>query len=70
MVGRRGKKKSLLAIGHKILRDSYIIIKHKVPFEELGANYLIERKKKNKVEYLKRQLKELGYELEFKQKAA
>lgn len=70
MVGRRGKKKALLAIGHKILCASYHIIKDKVPYQELGANYLIERKKKNKIDYLKRQLKELGYNVEKIEKAA
>ena len=70
MVGRRGKKKALLAIGHKILCASYYIIKDKVPYQELGANYLLERKKKNKIDYLKRQLKELGYNVEKIEKAA
>jgi len=70
MVGRRGKKRALLAIGHKILVDSYHIIKNKVPYQELGANYLLERKKKNKIDYLKRQLKELGYNVEKIEKAA
>jgi transposase len=70
MVGRRGKKKALLAIGHKILCASYYIIKDKVPYQELGANYLLERKKNNKIDYLKRQLKELGYNVEKIEKAA
>lgn len=70
MVGRRGKKRALLAIGHKILVASYHIIKDQVPYHELGANYLLERKKKNRIDYLKRQLKELGYDLENIEKAA
>jgi transposase len=70
MVGRRGKKRALLAIGHKILVASYHIIKDQVPYHELGANYLLERKKKNRIDYLKRQLKELGYNLDKIEKAA
>ena len=70
MVGRRGKKKALLAIGHKILVASYHIIKDQVPYHELGANYLLERRKNNRIDYLKRQLKELGYDLENIEKAA
>jgi transposase len=70
MIGRRGKKRALLAIGHKILVASYHIIKDQVPYHELGANYLLERKKKNRIEYLKRQLKELGFDLENIEKAA
>ena len=70
MIGRRGKKRALLAIGHKILVASYHMIKEKVPYQELGANYLLERKRKNKIDYLKRQLKELGYNIEKIEKAA
>lgn len=70
MVGRRGKKRALLAIGHKILIASYYILKYHVPFQELGANYFLERKKENRINYLKRQLQELGYNLEKIEKAA
>ena len=42
----------------------------KPPYQELGPNYLLERKKKNKIDYLKRQLKELGYNVEKIEKAA
>lgn len=64
MIGRRGKKRALIAIGHKILVASYHIIKEKAPYQELGYDYLLERKKKNKIDYLKRQLNELGYKVE------
>jgi len=46
MIARRGKKKALIAIGHKILCASYHIIKNKEAFKDLGYEYLIERKKK------------------------
>jgi transposase len=64
MVVRRGKKRALIAIGHKILCAAYHIIKNKEPFKELGYEYLAERKKKNRLEYLKRELKEHGYKVE------
>lgn len=64
MVARRGKKRALIAIGHKILCAAYHIIKNKEAFKELGYEYLDERKKKNRIEYLKRELKEHGYEIE------
>jgi transposase len=64
MVSRRGKKKALIAIGHKILCAAYLIIKNKEEFKELGYEYLLERKKKAKIEYLKRELKEFGYKIE------
>jgi hypothetical protein len=64
MVARRGKKRALIAIGHKILCASYHIIKNKEPFKELGYEYLMERKRKNRAEYLKRELRELGFLVE------
>ena len=45
LVGRRGKKKALVAVGHKIFIMCYHILKDKVPYKELGGNYLDERKK-------------------------
>lgn len=64
MAGRRGKKKALIAIGHKILCAAYLIIKNKEEFKELGYEYLLERKKKARIEYLKRELKEFGFKVE------
>ncbi len=64
LVVRRGKKRALIAIGHKILCAAYHIIKNKEAFKELGYEYLAERKKKNRLEYLKRELKEHGYKIE------
>lgn len=64
MVVRRGMKRSLIAIGHKILCASYHIIKNKEPFKDLGYEYLAERRKKRRLEYLKRELKEFGFKIE------
>lgn len=64
MVARRGKKRALIAIGHKILCAAYHIIKNKESFKELGYEYLAERRNKNRLEYLKRELKEHGYKVE------
>lgn len=64
MIGRRGKKRALISIGHKILCAAYHIIKDKEPFKELGYEYFAERKKKNRLEYLKRELKEHGFKIE------
>jgi transposase len=40
LVGRRGKKRAVIAIGHKILIAAYFIIKDKVEYNELGEDYL------------------------------
>ena len=45
LVGRRGKKKALVAVCHKILVMCYHILKHKVPYKELGPRHLDERRK-------------------------
>jgi transposase len=64
MVVRRGKKRALIAIGHKILCAAYHIMKNKEAFKELGYEYLAERKKKNRVESIKKELVDLGYKVE------
>lgn len=70
MVGRRGKKKALIAVGHKILIMIYNIIKYKVPYKELGINYLDRIRKPKVVRYYIRRLERLGYELILYPKAA
>lgn len=56
LVGRRGKKKALIAVGHKILIASYFIIKNKVKFNELGEDYLTNFRKDKLIEFYKKQL--------------
>jgi len=70
LAGRRGKKRALIAVGHKILCSCYHIIKNKEPFKELGADFMDKKRKTKKKANLKRQLKELGVEIETKEKAA
>ena len=61
LVGRRGKKKALVAVGHKILIMCYHILKYKVPYKELGANYLDVRKKDRIAKSYIKRLTNLGY---------
>jgi len=60
MVGRRGKKKTIIALGHKILIAAYHIIKDKVEFKELGAGHLNNFRRDKLVAYYKKQLANLG----------
>lgn len=69
LVGRRGKKRALIALGHKILCASYFIIKNKECYKELGADYLESKRKKNQVQSYLDKLKNLGLEVEIKQVA-
>lgn len=64
-----GKKKALVAIGHKILVATYFILKDKVAYKELGAEYLQELKKEKQISKHLKLLKELGVEVEIKKVA-
>jgi transposase len=59
LVGRRGKKKTIIALGHKILIATYFILKNKVQFKELGEDYLNNFKKEKLIAYYTQQLAKL-----------
>ena len=40
MVVRRGKKRALIAVGHKILIAAYFILKDQVAYKDLGVEFL------------------------------
>ncbi len=61
LIARRGKKRALIAVGHKILIAVYYILKNKVPYNDLGYNYLNERRKRNQDQSYLDKLKNLGY---------
>jgi transposase len=66
LVGRRGKKRALIALGHKILVAAYFIIKNKEAYKELGTDYLESKRKKNQIDSYLDKLKKLGIEVEVK----
>ena len=70
LVGRRGKKRALIAVGHKILIMAYYILKTGTPYKELGHDYLSRRKEDKIVKGHIKRLKDLGYEVELKKAAA
>jgi transposase len=70
LVGRRGKKRALIAVGHKILVATYFILKDKVKYKELGYEFLQEKKKDKQISRYIKLLKELGAEVEIKNKVA
>ena len=61
LIGRKGKKKTLVAVGHKILIACYQVLKYKVPYKELGANYLTQRKRDRMAKSYIKRLSSLGY---------
>jgi len=60
---RRGAKKAIVAIAHRILLGIYHVIKDGVAFRDLGENYLTLKNKSQKVSHLRRQALSLGFEL-------
>lgn len=70
LVVRRGKKRALIAVGHKILVAAYFILKDKVEYKELGYDYLQNLKKDKKINRHLKILKELGVEVELKTNVA
>jgi len=69
LIGRKGKKKTLVAVGHKILISAYHILKYRVPYQELGANYLDQRKKERIARSYVKRLTNLGYSVTLKEAA-
>jgi len=61
LVRRKGHKKAIVAVAHSILVIIYHVLKHKVPYRELGADYF----DKFNVTYIKRhhvrRLESLGF---------
>lgn len=66
LVIRRGKKKALVAVGHKIIIAAYHILKNKESYKEPLLNNNPKRTVRKIKSYLDK-LKELGVEVELKQ---
>jgi transposase len=64
LVGRRGKKKALIAVGHKILIAIYYILKNQVEYKELGSDFLDNRRKNKQIQHHIKRLQELGLDAE------
>ncbi len=60
LVIRRGYKKSIIALGHRILEIVYILLKNKIPYKEPSVNYEELIVKRNAPRWIKK-LKEFGY---------
>jgi transposase len=60
---RRGARRAIVAIAHRLLKAIYHIIKHAAVFKDLGADYMTRKHRIRKILKLKRQASELGYQL-------
>ena len=63
LAGRRGKKRALVAVGHKIIIASYFILKNKETYKELGGDFLDKKTKEKQIKRHLRQLRELGVDV-------
>jgi transposase len=65
--GRKGKKRAAIAVGHSILEAAYFILRDKVPYRELGANYLDKINQTHVIRYHVRRLESLGLHVDIQQ---
>ncbi len=63
LVGRRGKKRALVAVGHSILVILYHLLKHGTPYSELGGSYFDQLRPEALTRYFVRRLERLGHKV-------
>jgi transposase len=61
LAARRGKKKAIVAVGHRILVSAYHLLAHGVTYADLGGTYFDEREARATERRLVRRLEGLGY---------
>jgi transposase len=65
---RKGKKRTIVAIGRKMLIACYHMLQNKVSFKELGPKFLDSLEPHRKAKYHTMRLEELGFHVELKEK--
>lgn len=60
---RRGPKRAIIAIAHRIMKAVFVVLKHGTPYRELGEDYLIRHNREGKLRNLTKQAAKLGYNL-------
>ena len=65
LAGRRGAKRAIVAVGHRILTAIYHILSKRQPYHDLGSTYLDERHKTNLLNRTVRRFEQLGYHVTF-----
>jgi transposase len=64
LVPRMGKKKAIVAIARKMLVYCYFILKNKVPYYDLGEDYILPAKQKEKIaKSLIKRLSNMGFQV-------
>jgi hypothetical protein len=63
LVGRRGQKRALVAVGHSLLVLSYYLLKRRQAYYDLGSNYFEELHRQRLERNLVHRLENLGYKV-------
>lgn len=64
IVRRRGKKRALVALAHRMLIDIYYVLKTGEPYQDIGAKAVHERTLKRRERSMIRSLEKAGYSVE------
>lgn len=64
LVGRRGKKRAIIAVGHSLLVIIYHILKENVAYQDLGADHFDKLTPERLRRYLVKRLESLGYDVQ------
>jgi transposase len=70
VAARRGARRAIMAVAHRLLLIAYQIIVRREPYRELGADYLERRQPSRTVDRLVQQLRDLGVEVTVTAEAA
>ncbi len=70
VAARRGARRAIMAVAHRLLLIAYHIIVRREPYHELGADYLERRQASRTVDRLVQQLRDLGVEVTLTAQAA
>jgi hypothetical protein len=63
LVARRGVKKAIVAVAHKLLTIAYTLLRKREPYQERGAAAVDERRKDHIVYRMQRRFEQLGYKV-------
>jgi transposase len=63
LAAKRGSKRAIVAIGHKILVLAHYLLQHDCPYRELGANYYQRLRVPSLSQTLVRRLQHLGFQV-------
>jgi hypothetical protein len=65
LVVRRGAKKAIVAVAHKLLTIAYTLLQKREPYRERGVAALDERRKDQVLYRMQRRFEQLGYKVHF-----